>query len=302
MTWHPLETVLAAWLDMVENGKIILSMEDADDQKPWKIVPYSEQNLQESVDIFNCLVDEIESRLPQDSTRIGESSPPLIEDTTLRKWNLRQGFAYQFFQRAKRPQFQFIAPGLAIPDSESIMDQPFASVTLSGFIEAFPILLFGARDGPTECIAPESKEDSRFDRPFQMPFTEVKHYPAGLYLSCYAPSYYNAFEDECKLVLPFRIGAQGFARTSDGARFGEDTDNATKVVAQNTFVDLYQPGYNPFIKGHPRQLVHLLKNWLTMVREGHWKVDAEGVVGGIEEWRKADTKEHWEKYTIPVTW
>lgn len=81
-----------------------------------------------------------------------------------------------------------------------------------------------------------------------------------------------------------------------------NTTSATKVEARDTFFDLYQPGYNPFVVGHPRQLFHVLKNWLAMVREGHWKVDADGIVGGIEEWRKADTEEHWGKYVVPFTW
>jgi hypothetical protein len=39
-----------------------------------------------------------------------------------------------------------------------------------------------------------------------------------------------------------------------------------------------------------------------MVQGGYWKVDTDGVIGGIEEWKKADTEESWERYVIPVTW
>lgn len=35
---------------------------------------------------------------------------------------------------------------------------------------------------------------------------------------------------------------------------------------------------------------------------GDWKVGEEGVMGGIDEWKKADTEEEWNRYVIPVTW
>jgi hypothetical protein len=66
--------------------------------------------------------------------------------------------------------------------------------------------------------------------------------------------------------------------------------------------ELYQLGFNPLIAAHDMQLKHVLWNWVAMVEEGKWEVDADGVVGGIEKWREADTEEHWSDYQLPMTW
>lgn len=119
----------------------------------------------------------------------------------------------------------------------------------------------------------------------------VPQYPAGLYL--------EGFGDDCRLVLPYGIGAYGFARKSDGARFGENTEDKGVVQAKNTFADLYQPGYHPFIEGWSVSLASVLKSWLERVESGDWKVNKDGIMDGINEWKKADTSSGWGKYVIP---
>ncbi len=39
-----------------------------------------------------------------------------------------------------------------------------------------------------------------------------------------------------------------------------------------------------------------------MVQSGDWEVDADGVMGGIDEWRKADTEASCYNFVIPITW
>ncbi|KAJ5875576.1 uncharacterized protein N7473_012923 [Penicillium subrubescens] len=41
------------------------------------------------------------------------------------------------------------------------------------------------------------------------------------------------------------------------------------------------------------------KNWAERVESGDWEVDENGVTGGIEKFKDADTPEHWKKYYIP---
>jgi hypothetical protein len=298
--WSPLETVLEAWLDMIEQGKIVATPEAGDVEKPWMLAPYSPKILQDTVDVFNALVREIESRLPGGSTSMRDGSSPFIEEAILDTSTPQRGFAYQFAQKARRPQFCYIAPGLEIPTSSDDTAQPFASLRPDAEdIEILPLLLFRAVDNGAPYMAPASGDEC----PFGYPLNGFENYPAGLYLSCTSSSYNNSFEDESTLVLPFRIGARGFARKSDGARFGENTsDRDDHVEASDTFSDMYQPGHQPFIEGHQVRLFCVLENWLGMVQRGDWKVDANGVMGGIAEWRKADTEEEWVKYVIPATW
>jgi hypothetical protein len=301
--WYPLEGILEAWLDMVEKGKVIATSEDCDMTEPWLLVPYSVSILQETIDVFDRLVEEIESRMPGDNTN--RNSSPLIEESILNTANPQRGFAYHFARKVKRPRFRYIAPGLEIPIYTGTMpdvEPPFASLRYdetSRHVETLPLVLFRATDGTAPCMGPAYKADEAFGYGFGL----IKTYPAGLYLSCTNPSnYHAAFEDQCRLVLPYRIGSNGYARKSDGSRFGENPDDATEVNPEDTFADVYEPGYQPLTTRHSRQLVDVLKNWLGMVQRGDWKVDADGVIGGIEKWREADTEESWEKYVIPVTW
>lgn len=303
--WHYLDTVLEAWRALIEDGKIIATANGGENE-PWSLVPYSQQTLQDTVDAFNSLVDEIESRMPG-SARRKTLDHSLLEDEDFGPDARREGFSYEFARAAKLPRFKFIAPGLQIPRGYQ-MEAPFASLrgitqTEEGHVpsdhfKTLPLLLFRATEGDAICMAPAPNESC----PFGWPFTLVDQYPAGLYLSCTDPSYNNAFEDECTLVLPHEIGENGHARTSDGAIFGENQENSDEdVEAQNTFADVYQMGQHPFVVGHRVQLVQILEHWLEMVRSGEWEVDENGVVGGIDEWRKVDTKEHWMKYILPFT-
>jgi hypothetical protein len=295
--WFPLEVVLEAWLDMIEQGKVVATSNTGEVEAPWTLAPYSPKILQDTVAVFDSLIQEIASRMPEGSG-MQDNSTPLINATILDEMHPQRGFAHHFIEKVKRPRFRFIAPGLEIPDSSHTTPQPFATIPPDAeHVELIPVLLFRAVSGTSLCMAPASGDES----PFGYPFSEVEQYHAGLYLSC-TNSSHNSFEDEATLVLPFRIGAQGYARKSDGARFGENTQDAEDVEPDDTFADVYQPGHQPFTEMHAVRLIRILQNWLEMVQSGHWEVDADGVVGGIDEWRKADTEDSWDDFVIPITW
>jgi hypothetical protein len=276
--WHPLERVLQAWLDMIEKGKVVVDREYGGDAEPWRLVSYSETMLHETVDVFNFLVAEIESRLPRDNNDTSRDTSPLIEEAILDGANPRRDFAYQFARKAKRPTFRYIAPGLEIATASSVTEQPFASLqgdnTVNMRGRCLPLLLFCATEGTSLFMAPERRDNKPNgpDSPFGYPFNRVEKYPAGLYLSCTDDSSDDAHGDECKLVLPFRIGAKGYARTSDGSRFGENKDEPVFGGSGDTFTDMYQPGHLPFSDTHKTRLFSVLSNWLKMVRRGDWRL------------------------------
>ncbi|ORY13821.1 hypothetical protein BCR34DRAFT_480356 [Clohesyomyces aquaticus] len=305
--WYPLETVLEAWRDMIRVGKIRAVGDDVEGEihkfDPWIIVPYSEAMLQESITAFDELVGAIESRTPDAPG--GPRATGLVDEDVLQESGIPAGFAYEFIQKVKRPRFKYIAPGLMVPTATSLPDQPFFVMEPEPpngddgeVLGIQPILLFRSHQNYS---APPNSPITGSGLPFSWPYSQVSQYLAGLYLGPVERQSNNPFEDESKLVLPFGIGSRGFARTSDGARFGENTE-APDVEPRDTFDTLYQPGYQPFGEIHGVRLVNILKSWTQMVERGDWSVDQEGIVGGMEEWKKADTEEHWEKFLVPVGW
>ena len=161
-----------------------------------------------------------------------------------------------------------------------------------------PILLFPSEEQITLEMFSKS--------PFLWPYNHVKEYQAGLYLDPCDRSSNHAWEDSCHILLPFEIGCNGFARTSDGDSLGHDHVDRTTVSPdikpKNTNSELYQPGYRPFTEAYGVRLVSIFESWKQMVKEGDWEVNTEGVLDGIEKFKDADTEEHWWKFQIPLTW
>ena len=284
-------------VDLDDGDKVVATSDNDEVEAPWTLVPYSPKILQDTVAVFDSLVQEIESRMPEGSGMQSDSTS-LIDATILDVLNPQRGFAHHFIERVKRPRFRFIAPGLEIPGSSNTTPQPFATIHPDDEnVDLIPVLLFRAVGDTSPCMAPASGTEC----PFGYPFSGVEQYHAGLYLSC-TDSSQHSFEDEATLVLPYRIGAQGYARKSDGSRFGENTQDAEDVEPDDTFADVYQPGHQPFTEMHAVRLISILQNWLEMVQSGDWEVDADGVKGGLDEWRKADTEDCWENFVLPITW
>jgi hypothetical protein len=305
ITWHPLETILESWLKEIhtgnveavakDGGRFHLEYDSLSSNEPWVFVPCSDSMLEGTIDAFNRLVDAIETRLPRASLVDGDDVPyGLTDERTLQDSNLPQGFAYKFLQRTRLPRFQMIAPGLEVPSMFST--QPFWSTRVDASADIPPLLLFRSKH--------EYGDDSlrasigQWDAPFYYPYNEPLLYVAGLYLSPRSMSK-SSTEDEVRLILPFGIGANGYARKSDGERFGWNSENQDKH-AKDTFADLYRPGYQPFREMGEQKLVRVLESWLGMVERGDWKIDQFGVAGGIDVWKEADTEERWERYVIPL--
>lgn len=308
--WHPLEVVLSAWLDMVDVNKIqaVLPNIEVPNSKydPWIFNPYSPQQLDETIHTYTKLVRAIESRMP--GGPFESSTEPLVPDSVLDDAHIKSRFVQSFLSKARRPQFRHVAPGLELPSAEWFAQQPFRSVAPEARGDdqpevQFPILLFRSTDTFHASPSPYGPGDRTGSHlPFLWPWSELPTYSAGLYFtdsdweSC-------CFEDGVRLVLPFAIGKNGYAQTADGAKFGEKKEDKGPIGrGRDTYADLYQLGWVPFIEFHEVRLAQVLMAWLKQVESGFWEVGPEGVLGGMEKWRDADTAEHWGKYIVPINW
>ncbi|KAK4956607.1 hypothetical protein LTR10_006134 [Elasticomyces elasticus] len=189
------------------------------------------------------------------------------------------GFARDFLSQAIRPRFSRIAPGLSVPIEEHFSSQPYFDGQAESETDVVipPILLFR---GDT-CISPDDISWCG-----SQPETSATECPVGIYVHyCDRLSEWPQ-EDGCRLVLPFGLEA-GWAKQSD-------------CSATDRHDNLLQNGVNPYAPSHPVQLLAFLERIYLNVHSGHWDVDGNGVAGGIEVWRKADTELGWPYYHVPV--
>lgn len=220
-SWLPLECLLDGFLDMIDQGKVVAVDEDYDGEQertaPWVMPSYTEQDLDETFRAFQYLVDAICAAIPGQPELNGDS---LIEIVTGGESHSlpSSSFTCRFLFQANNPPFTYIAPGLRIA-----RHQPFAAVPVpvrSG--DLFPLLPFqNDRPAYQETRHAPWGEDLPVS-PFPYEFQSITDYPAGLYLTETESQDMHPFEDGCKLVLPFALGDNMCALTSDGAIIGEN--------------------------------------------------------------------------------
>lgn len=314
--WYPLETVLEHWLNQLKSKTFKIVGKDSA-SAPWELVDRSEEELEETVTAFNRLVEAIEVRMPEVSLK-QEPKEGLVEKSVLDSLRVKQygksyglselgpdfGFAHAFMSRVRRPRFQYIAPGLSVPTETTISDQPFfdpkilearevkniIQERLEGEFQAPPFLLFRS-----ELPVPLPHLDyNNNNYPFRWPWNTLKIYHAGLYL--------HFFSDQFAITLPYGIGAKGYARATDGSKFGERVDKKGEegLTVTSRYADMYRLGFHPFIVDGTFGLKDVLENWRGLVESGDWKVDKNGIANDINEWKKADTADHWKKYVLPL--
>ncbi|KAF2008422.1 hypothetical protein BU24DRAFT_403009 [Aaosphaeria arxii CBS 175.79] len=302
--WLPLEMVLDGFVDMIDQGKIMAVDENNSGEQertePWIMPSYTEPDLEDTLQAFEQLLDAIHVRMPYQEQSAEQN---LLEVVTGGNPGILSpnSFAHRFLTQCSRPNFTHIAPGLSITQQ-----QPFAPTPgQANENKLFPLLLFTS-------TSPAHQETQRTPwgeriraSPFAHDFDDISTYPAGLYLTETNPHSSHPFEDGCKLILPFTLGSNAFARTSDGALIGENVRKAGEDASaeiEPKSAELYQLGFNHFIAGHDVQLRYVLCKWMEMIEEGKWEVDEHGVAGGIEKWSETDLEEHWSDYQLPMSW
>jgi len=298
LPWQRLESILSTYVDMVDSGKAIALHSsvgktlDVDpysgvhrskyNTDPWALVPYTHGDLTSCLNTWQQLFTAIEKRagISPDNEDNPEVTP-LCGRSALNAAAIPKGFAYDLLSYARQPGIWYVAPGLRLPTTSEFLNQPFKNVEKQYPAETegvqMPILFFRCEGVVT------SREAN-----FRWPFSSVQTVPCGLYLDAY-PNKENPFQDACRLVLPFALGSNKCARTSDGRPI------------HKSHVELYGHGINPRILRHGPKLLGVLESWLKNVESGHWTVDAQGVAGGVDVWKLADTEEHWAKYTVSGT-
>ena len=267
---------------------------------PWNLQNFTKCDIEKAVAAFIRLIDAIEQKLPTSSspqTQIDLLYPTTVldkayikEDTFLRSFLLALPRRYL--------SFRYIAPGIQLQSLSDITDQPFPKLfsDLSDRIDynekdTIPLLLFR---GEGESISP-------WVGPW-FPDGEPRSIPAGLYIEDIHKDIAQDYGNQCKLLLPFGIGANGYARSSNGLLLGYSsnppllTDEADQLY-QIIYYSGLLPGWS-----HGQFLDKILTSWAERVELGDWVVTEDGVSGGMEKFKEADTSLHWEKYYTAMCW
>jgi hypothetical protein len=312
LPWQPLESILSVWLEIIERGKAVAlhksvkevpqifenAQADGSVAKlyafpppqpqrdpatgakrtgtwygPWVVVPYTAKDLQDTLEAWDLLVQAIEDRMP--------SLPPntdvdhgLFDDSAFRDASkLTDGFATRFFKGARKPRCRFLGPGLRLPTADELASRSFTDMEDDDMpIKPIPILL-----ADFMALTPWFAD-------------QVDRISAGLYLDGCEREGVSPFEDGSRLVLPYPIGENGFAKTSDGARIHQVHGSS----------ELYQSGWNPFILQHKIQLRAILQRFHAYVCTGVWSVGEDGITDPIERFQQADTdKASWGNASHP---
>ena len=306
---------------MIDTGKVVARSPPVRgpwEAKPWELMLYSQQDLQSAVNSFDNLVIGIECLLenpslqtkdnPDDQAKLlalvaakfdvprspGEFS--LISKEILDSAGLGEGFVRDFLTSVRRPKtnIKYIAPGLRLPTADGFSPHPLQNFEIPDCMKfdnpALPIPLFISSVKSTtpifECF----------------PFQEISNLPHGLWTNYVNKDGNHEFEDACRLYLPFEIGANGFAHLADDSFIGENQESKGVARPKGRKNELYQLGYNHYIPAHGPQLGDTLGIWQSLVGTGEWEVGEEGVLGGIEKFKEADTDEHCHKYQLFVKW
>lgn len=265
------ETILTAWIEMIERRKVAVVHKSLgngpepasgvylDSERPWGWAPWTKVDLEETLEAWNDLISAINDRLPEPHVE-ALSGTSIFEVDDLHAANIEKGcFVWEFYSKACRPNFQFLAPDLQLASREQLLANPFRQTwesqnphqSLPRHPDMFPLpILLGTQLAKSWVDTHEYK---------------VGNVAWGLYLDILdSRSHQCPYEDAARVVLPYGLDEETFARKLDG-----------KPATGN--VELYQIGQNPFETNRATQLWQMLKNFTAHVDAGEWKVDANGV-------------------------
>ena len=306
--WKPLQHILQAYLGMIEEGKVTTYSDPQSEAPghllrffPWEIHQQTQRDVEMAVESFIRLLDAIKSRLPPTSMCIDQESSdrgmafPHLDSMIDDSFTQRDSFARCFLSALPNCHinFRYIAPGIRVQSPEEFITQPFAERRDTVMFprpfgsgensSSIPLLLFRG----------DGENKSPWTRPW-FPDGEAKDIPAGLYIEPIDRWRAEDSGNESRLLLPFKIGANKYARSSNGVPFSKWALNG---VSDKLYRVYCFSGVLP-LDSHSSQLHKVLLNWTERVEMGDWEVNEDGVAGGIEKFKEADTPEHWKKYHV----
>ncbi|KAF9887221.1 hypothetical protein FE257_010475 [Aspergillus nanangensis] len=317
-SWMPLEVILDSYLQMIDKEKVqTISDEQAKlvEKDPsctvvdqWIIHHYTKTDLERAITAFKRLVDVIESRVPHrdNNSTTTTLNLPWHDPATFSNQALlpTYSFAHKFLKAIsdRKVRFQYIAPGVRFPTVSEFQDQPITDFVTS------PYRHHGRYPG--DCPLRIFQIDNAAEHQNQLPIPHregfhLDNIAAGFYISSVVVQWPRFRTNGCRLLLPFGIGRPGWTRMSNGEPFRLDLSDLTfeDPKPKDAHGDLYQAGFTDGITNdHPVQIDKVLNNWADRVESGDWQVDQDGVVGGIDKFREADTQAHWRKYWILPSW
>ncbi|OCK81872.1 hypothetical protein K432DRAFT_403430 [Lepidopterella palustris CBS 459.81] len=302
---YPLETALMMYLSMINVGKIAsLPEPEYEDQPcfgPWVLRPFSDFDIKIAVEEFASLVDAIVGKIPSEARGSltfeylnSDTKNPLIDNVTLEYLQMEPSFLRSFLSLAPKPPFTYIAPGLTLPTPSSLTSLLYSLPLPDWFSEQkynpadLPLLLFPSNK--TVSAPPNTTLDG--SPLYGYTKTTLNNVTAGLYLVSQSRSMFESFANGVKLITPFPLGSNGWVRKADWSFVGDEWH-----VVYN-YTELYQMGTNSFVNGHAILLHQVLRSWRAMVEDGVWEVDGDGVKGGMEMWKMADTEEGWWRFKM----
>lgn len=308
--WGDLQAVLELYLRSIESGKFVVDAEhpgfgDGDGlvAQGWRVAEWTETELEQVLDIWKSLVSAVTARLPESAGAAGgeedgsDEEPQrkkrrrmeddgLIPVDVLNQYPAIPPFARVFLSRAQKPRFTSIAPQLDVPNEAFIhrvgaeLQKRYPDASLATpqqeLVDCPPFLLFPWRTPGVQFASQDEQ-----DRWQHLRKPSILDDRIGLYL---VPDVLHAHAST--LLLPFQLGEKCHVVTGNGSIIDSP--------AQDT---LYRHGVcNPFMPDHGTPLAAILVNWWEQVENDSWSVNASGVCGGEELWRKADTEEDAEDF------
>jgi hypothetical protein len=275
--WQRLETILSAWIEMIERRKVAVVHKDLgngpdtasgvslDGKDPWGWAPWTQADLEDTLDAWNELICAINDRLPEpQSDPLSRAS--LFEADDLRAAGIEEGsFAWEFYRKARKPYFRHLAPGLQLASREQLLSLPFKPAWESQLPKR--VAMHGSGTPPDVFPLPILLGSQLAKSWVDCYYYEVGPVACGLYfdvLDSRMPIY-HPYEDAARVVLPYELDESTSARRLDG-----------KPALGNS--ELYQIGQNPFESNRSvTRLWVILKHFVGHVVEGEWRVDAGGV-------------------------